>query len=292
MCCLAAIGVTTALLYSAVGIMILLQLAVSFVLSEENLPFVACCVLVYLYFRNSYRSFTRKYENLAAKLFEQYKQLTRRQQRINRNKNLNMQGTAAQRAQDHLGFLLAKLFEQLPESLRNLGLNIHMQSFDSAPDFCRTTVNVKRLPKDLFYIACEELMPLRKSICIMMLKATLSGIFIFFVYCFTMLVKASPVTTTLVTLMAGLIPKFLIICNGRREKRNFETLFTEERAQDIVQKYINTGFPCNQKGNYHDYVIHKPENYAWTFHFYTDLRYILFYNLFLLFALHDWLKLT
>lgn len=257
--CLAAIGVTTVLLYASVSIMIFLQLAVTFVLSEENLPFVACCVLVYFNLWNSYRSFSQKYENLAAKLFEHYNRPSPGQQRINSNEDLNMQGIAAEHTQDYLYILLNKLFKQLPKSVRNMVLNVRMQSY------WHTTDNVKGIPKDLFNTACEELMPLRKSICKMMLKASLSGIFIFFVFCLTMLLKASPLTATLVTFVAGLIPKFLIICDERRENRNFEVVFTEERAQEIVQKYINAGFPCNQKRNYHDYVFHKPENYAWVY---------------------------
>lgn len=56
--CLAALGVMFVLRSAAVGVMILLQLAVTFVPSVDNLPSVAFCVLSSYYLWISYRSFT------------------------------------------------------------------------------------------------------------------------------------------------------------------------------------------------------------------------------------------
>ncbi|KAJ7390661.1 Multidrug resistance-associated protein 1 [Desmophyllum pertusum] len=134
MSCLAAMGVMFVLKFAAVGVMIFLQLAVTFVLSEENLPFVSCCVLVSYYSWSSYRSFTQKYQDLAVKLFQHYGRLTDRL----RDTDLNKQGIT--------------------------------------PDHGRTIDNVKRIPKELFVMACEEVMPIRESICVMALKATLSTV--------------------------------------------------------------------------------------------------------------------
>ncbi len=47
--CLSALGVMFVLRSAAVGVTILIQLAVSYVLSAENLPFLTCCVVVSYY---------------------------------------------------------------------------------------------------------------------------------------------------------------------------------------------------------------------------------------------------
>lgn len=46
--------------YAAVGILLFVHLAVTYVLSQENLPFLTCCVLISCYLWNSYRPFTKK----------------------------------------------------------------------------------------------------------------------------------------------------------------------------------------------------------------------------------------
>ncbi len=205
MSCLAAIGVLSVLKYAAVGIVIFLQLAVSFVLSKENLPFLTCCVLICCYLWNSYRSFTQKYQDLALKLFEQHDQLT-------------------------------------DSAIPTCNTDLNTQGFTF--DYGRTIDNVKRIPKDLFDVACEELMPIGKGICTMVLKATLSVIFVWTAYSFTMLLDVSPVTKTLLTLLAGAFPKIVTIYTERRRKRNSKQLPIDEKARAIVHEYMSN--PCNQ----------------------------------------------
>ena len=72
MSCLAAFGVVFVLRSAAVGIMIILQITGTLVLSEENLPFVACFVLFCYFLCSSYRSFTKKYQDLTATLWKHY----------------------------------------------------------------------------------------------------------------------------------------------------------------------------------------------------------------------------
>lgn len=67
--------------------MIFLELGIPLVFSEHNLPQDACCVLVACYFWMSYRSFTQKYQDLAAALFEKQQQLKNN----GRETSLNMQ---------------------------------------------------------------------------------------------------------------------------------------------------------------------------------------------------------
>ncbi len=205
MSCLAAIGVMSVLRYAAVGIVIFLQLALPYVLSEENLPFLSCCVLVSSYLWYNYRSFTKKYQDLGLKLFEEYNQLT--------------------------------------ESACTTDLN--MQGFTS--NYGRSTIDdVKRISKELFYMACEELMPIRKSICTMMLKATLSVAYVLTVYSLAMLLNFSPVTKTMLTFVAGSIPKIIAIYIERSRKQILKPVPINEKARKIVHEYINIRNPCNQ----------------------------------------------
>ena len=136
-CCLAMFGVVFVLQYAAVGVMIFLQLAIPLVFSEPNHPEDACCVLVACYLWKSYRSFTQKYQDLAAALFEKQQQLKNKGRKTRFN----------------------------------------MQNFPSI--FGRTIYNVQRIPKALFDMACEQLMPIRKSVRKLFLEASLSVLLVF-----------------------------------------------------------------------------------------------------------------
>ena len=192
---------------AAVGVMIFLQLAVTFVLSQDNLPFVTCCVLSSLYLWISYRSFTQKYQDLVVNLFEHCDQLMDRAQKI--------------------------------------ALSWH----DITPDHRRTTGKVKRIPKELFDMACEELMPIRNSICILLVKLTsLIMSFIYLVFSPTMLQNTSTMIKSLVAFLTGSLPIIVnIYLNRRKQNCNFE-----EKALKVVQEYIRTRLPLNprEQSNY------------------------------------------
>ena len=190
--------------YSAVGILIFVQLAVTYVLSQENLPFLTCCVLISCNLWNTYRSFTKKYHDLPLKFLEEYNQLT--------------------------------------DSACDADLN--MRDFTS--DDGRTVDNMKRIPKELFDMACEDLMPITKSFSLMVLKATLSVIFVLAVFSFTMLLTASPVMRTLLTFVAGSFPKIVTIYVERRRKRNLKAVPIDDKARKVAFEYINISSPCNQ----------------------------------------------
>ncbi len=209
MSCLAAIGAMSVLKYAAVGIVVFLQVAVSFVLFKENLPFLTCLILICCYLWSSYRSFTQKYQGLVLKLFEEYDQLT-------------------------------------DSAIPPCNTDLNMQGFTS--DYGRTIDNVKRIPKELFDVACEELMPIGRSISRIVLKATLSVIFVWTVYSFAMLLGVSPLTKTLLTFVAGSFPKIVTIYVDRRRKRKFKPVPMNEKTLEIVHEYINMRSPCNQGG--------------------------------------------
>ena len=72
------IAIAFVLRSAVVGIIIFPQFSLAFVLCEENLPFVSCCVLVSFYLWSHYRSFTQKYKDLAVKLLDKHDCLARR----------------------------------------------------------------------------------------------------------------------------------------------------------------------------------------------------------------------
>ena len=195
--CMATIGVVWVLIYTAIGIMIFLHLAVTYVLSEKILPFLTCCVLVCCYVCESYRSFTHEYQDLALRLFEQYNQF-------------------AERAQNRAAI---------------------MQKFTSK--YGRSFDGVKRIPKELFDMACEELMPITKRFCAMSLKAALSSIFVVAIFSFTVLLNASSVFKTSLVVLFGLFPKLVTIYVERRWRKHPKTVPMNENYLKIMQEYIN-----------------------------------------------------
>ena len=192
----ASLGAMFVLRSAAVGALIFLQLAVAFALSEDNLPFLACCVSVSYYLWNSYsRSFICKYQDLAVNLYEYCDRLR--------------------------------------------------------PGDYHTTDNVKRIPKELFDMACEELMPIRKSICIFIVKISLSAIFIFLVFSFTTSMNTSSMMKCLVAFLAGTFPTIVnIYLDSRKQNGNFE-----QRTLKIIQEYINS---TRQR----DYICYPGDAYS------------------------------
>ena len=163
---LAAFGVVSVLLYAALGVMVFFQLAIPIVYSEQSLPEDACCVMVACFLWRSYRSFTQKYQHLAAVIFEKHHQL-----KDNGHKTgLNMQtfkpdiDNIKRTPEARFDHDIAVLFEK-DHRLKDYGrkTSLNMQNF--TPDYGRTIDNVKRIPKELFDMACEELMPIRESVC-------------------------------------------------------------------------------------------------------------------------------
>ena len=190
-------GVVFVLQYAAVGVLIFFQLAIPLVFSERYLPEDACCVPVAYYLWKSYRSFTQKYQDLAASLFEKQ--------------------------------------QQLKENGRETDLNIK----NLAPNNGCAINNVKRIPRALFDMACEELMPIRKSVCILFLEATLSVLLVFLGFSLATILTLPPAIKALFIFAVGVIPKIVTIFLDRR-RRNFEAERFEEKVLEIVKKFFNS----------------------------------------------------
>ena len=203
----ALLGSLRLLLFAGFGILAAFLSAFVLLLSEESLPFVACFVLVLYYLWSSYSSFTNKYQDLGLALFKHYKSYKKSQ-------HSHSQATDMTITTDSL--------------LRNT------QNADSNKD------NVMKIPKELFQMACEELMPIGESVCVLILKVTLTVSFVFLVFSLTMLlhVGATPVMRTLIAFLTGSFPKIVAIyIDGRRQKK-IKAMIAEENIPKIVQEYI------------------------------------------------------
>lgn len=100
--------------------------------------------------------------------------------------------------------------------------------------------DVMKIPKKLFHMACEELMPIREGFCKMILKIIIIASFVFLVFSITMLRSggATPVMKALFTFLTGLFPKILAIyIDGGRHKK-IEAMVTDEKIPKILHEYI------------------------------------------------------
>jgi len=202
-------GALVVLIFAGIGVEIAIVLAFVLLLNEESLPFVALSVLILYYFWSSYSSFTNKYQDLGLALFKHY----RSQHSQVTDMNLNT--------------------DSLPENTQN-----YLGSKD----------NLIKIPKELFRMAYEELMPIRESVCVLILKVTLIVSFVFFVFSLIMLlnVSAPPVMRALLTFLSGSLPKIVAIYVDGRRQKNIEAMAAEEKIPFIVQEHIEGTSTVNQ----------------------------------------------
>ena len=97
---------------------------------------------------------------------------------------------------------------------------------------------MKRIPKELFDLACEEIMPVRETICETLLKAYLSVTFVFLIYSSAMLLFSSHRTITIITSVVALFPKIFMHVYKRQE--DLKSVGIDEKARHILEKYITS----------------------------------------------------
>ena len=105
-----------------------------------------------------------------------------------------------------------------------------------------------KIPKGLFDMACEELKPVRESLCLLVFKVVFIASFLFLVFYLTMQLDfgVKPLTKTVVAVLIGLFPKvFSKYFEGERQKR-VDALIIEEKAPKIVEAYLNSALQANQ----------------------------------------------
>ena len=139
---------------------------------------------------------------------------------------------------------------------------------NSLPESTRNAVgnrdNLMKIPKELFRMACEELMPIRESVWVLLLKVTLILSFVFFVFSLIMVVNvsATPAMRTFLTFASGSLPKIVAIYMDGRRKKKIEALTADEKIPLIVQEYIETISAVNQgqENNGVDVDEMRPQN--------------------------------
>ena len=206
-------GASAFLMFAGCGVSIAITLAFFLLLVEESLPFVACFVLVLYYLWSSYSSFTDKYQDLGLALFKHYKSYkTSRQSQVT-DMTLNT--------------------NSLPGNTRNA-----VGSKD----------NLMKISKELFCMAYEELIPIRESVCVLILKVTLIVSFVVFAFSLIMLHSGSstPATKALLTFASGSLPKVIAIYMDGRRRKSIEALTADEKIPLIVQEYIEAISAVNQ----------------------------------------------
>ena len=208
----ALLGLLRLLLFANIGISVAFLSAFVLLLSEESLPFIACFGLVLYYLWSSYSSFTNKYQDLGFALFKHYKPY---------KKSQRSQVTAMTLNTD-------PLLENTQNAVGNKD-------------------NVMKIPKELFQMACEELMPIRESVCVLILKVGITVSFVCLVFSLTILlnVGATPVMRTLIAFLSGSFPKIVTMyMDGRRQKK-IKAMIAGEEIPQIVQEYIEGASAAN-----------------------------------------------
>ena len=196
------IGVIVLLILGARGARNVLVRVFLLSLSEEHLPYVACFVSVLYYIWSSYSSFTETYHELALTLYDCHKDSKRTQFR-------DVPSTS----------------DQLPE----------------LPNNTRDLDNVMAIPKELFGMACEELLPLREGVYKLILKITMivSTVFTVFLWVTASSFDTTPLMKTLLAFFTFAFPKIVdMYIDGEWQKKMRERVM-KEKVSKIVDKFIN-----------------------------------------------------
>ena len=163
---------------------------------------MACFVSVLYYIWSSYSSFTETYHELALALYDCYKDSKRTQ------------------VQD-----VPITSDQQPE----------------LPNITHDLDNVMAIPKELFGMACEKLLPLREGVYELILKITVivSTVFIMFSWVTASSFDTTPLMKTLLAFLTVVFPKIVdIYIDGELQKKMRERIM-KEKVPKIVDKFID-----------------------------------------------------
>jgi len=97
-----------------------------------------------------------------------------------------------------------------------------------------------KIPKELFCMACEELMPIRNNVCVLILKVTIIVSFVFLAFLTAMLIKvgATPVMKALLTFPTGIVLKIVAIYIDGGRQRKIEAMITDQKIPKIFRAYF------------------------------------------------------
>ena len=141
---------------------------------------------------------------------------------------------------------------------------------------------MKRIPKELFDLACEEIMPVRETICETLLKAYLSVTFVFLIYSSAMMLFSSHLTITVVIFVVALFPKIFMYLYKRQE--DLKSVGIDEKARHILEKYIKSWVSPHSNRTGKGLVSSGPRKDENDIHVPVILRIILFIMVILLFS--------
>lgn len=100
--------------------------------------------------------------------------------------------------------------------------------------------NMMAIPKELFVMACEELMPLRERVCILILKIALLVSSVLIVFSLTMKSSSNttPLMKTLLTFLTLSFPKIIAMYVGGGWQKKLRATVIEEKVPKLVEKFI------------------------------------------------------
>ena len=196
-------GAAILLLFSGFGTLLAVLNVFALSFSEKHLPYVACSVFVLYYIWSSYSYFTKTYHELALALF--YYNKNSRQNQVN----------------------------YVPHSSNQL------QNLPSTAD--NDLENIMAIPKRLFDMACEELMPLREGVCKLILKIILivSSVLIVFTLTILSTSETTPLMKTLLTFLTLSSPKIVAIYVDGGWQEKLRAMVVEEKVPKIVEKFLS-----------------------------------------------------
>ena len=201
----AGFGALSVLTFASTGTFLAFLSIFALLFNEDSLPYVACFVLVLYYICSSYTSFTNKYHELALALFKRYRVLRHDQ------------------------------FKDMPLSTDK------EQNVPISADY---NENIIKIPKELFDIACEELMPIREGVCKLILKITIILLFVLIVFWCTMLstVGTAPILKALLAFLTLSFPKIVAIYVDGGWQKKLQAMVFDEKVPKIVEQFINGTF--------------------------------------------------
>ena len=203
-------GAVILLLSAAFGTLFALRNVFELSFSEEHLPYVTCFVFVLYYIWSNYSHFTKTYHELALALFYYKKSLRQNQ------------------------------VKYVPHNSNQL------QNLPSTAD--NDLENIMAIPKRLFDMACEELMPLREGVCILILKIILIVSSVLIVFSLTILStsETTPLMKTLLTFLTLSFPKIVAIYVDGGWQEDLRAKVVEEKVPIIVEKFLSETSETNR----------------------------------------------
>lgn len=101
--------------------------------------------------------------------------------------------------------------------------------------------HVPGIPKEVFDLACKEIMPKSRAFCLMLLKQSATLLFMFLIFlcimAFAQPMGIAPTVQAFVAIVTGSLPKVLSFLSGSKRGRKIEELRLNSGLKDIAKRY-------------------------------------------------------